>query len=295
MSAAPAADAPVSVADGGGSAADGAVAWAAAAGGAAAPERPARGRVARGWAGRGRAAGGAGAGGEAAGVEPAAGGSGGSGRTGGRHRRSVAALSSAVRRRPALVVVAASVAAAAAAGTAAGPVAAALAAVYGGGAAVLLVRRDRAARRRRSAAATLDTVAEMAAELRAGAAPAVVIEAAESLLVDTPDEHASVLAACQVSERTGAPLADVLDRVEEYLRQAHRLRLAVAAHRAGTRATALLLAVLPAAGVAVGYGIGADPMRTLLHTRVGAACAGVACALQVLGLLWTERLSKVDM
>ena len=113
------------------------------------------------------------------------------------------------------MVVAASVAAAASAGTAAGPVAAALAAAYGGGAAVLLVRRDRAARRRRSAAATLDTVAEMAAELRAGAAPAVVIEAAESLLVDTPDEHASVLAACQVSERTGAPLADVLDRVEE--------------------------------------------------------------------------------
>jgi tight adherence protein B len=192
-------------------------------------------------------------------------------------------------------MVAASVAAAVSAGAAAGPVAAALAAVYGGAAAALLVGRDRAARQRRAVAATLDTVAEMAAELRAGAAPAVVIAAAEPLLADTPAERASVLAACQVSERTGAPLADVLDRVEEYLRQAQRLRLAVAAHRAGTRATALLLTALPAGGVAVGYGVGADPMRTLLHTRVGAACAGLACVLQVLGLLWTERLSKVDM
>jgi len=219
----------------------------------------------------------------------------GDGRMGGRHRRSVAGLAGAVGRRPALVVAAASVAAGASAGVAAGPVAAGLAAVYGGGAAGLLVRRGRTAKRRRATAATLDTVAEMAAELRAGAAPAVVIEAAEPLLAGTPEERESVLAACAVSERTGAPLAEVLDRVEGYLRQADRLRLAVAAHRAGTRATALLLAVLPAGGVAVGYGMGADPLRMLLHTPLGAACVGLACALQVGGLLWTERLSRVDL
>jgi tight adherence protein B len=217
-------------------------------------------------------------------------------------RRPLAALSGlsglarlVVARRPVLAVAVASVGAGAAGAVAGGPVAAGLATVYGGGAAGLLVRRDRAVRRGRAIASTLDTVAEMAAELRAGAAPAVVIEAAEPVLVSTPAERASVRAACEVSERTGAPLAEVLDRVEAYLRQAHRLRLAVAAHRAGTRATALLLAVLPAGGVAVGFGVGADPLRTLLHTRVGAACAGLACVLQVAGLLWTERLSKVDL
>jgi tight adherence protein B len=210
-------------------------------------------------------------------------------------RRPLAAVPDAMRRRPVLAVAAASVAAGVTGGVAAGPVAAGLAAVYGGGATALLVRRDRAARQGRAIASTLDTVAEMAAELRAGAAPALVMEAAEPALAGTPAERASVHAACEVSERTGAPLAEVLDRVEAYLRQAHRLRLAVAAHRAGTRATALLLAVLPAGGVAVGYGVGADPLRTLLHTRAGAACAGLACALQVAGLLWTERLSKVDI
>jgi tight adherence protein B len=47
--------------------------------------------------------------------------------------------------------------------------------------------------------------------------------------------------------------------------------------------------------VAVGYGIGADPLRMLLHTPVGAACVGLACAFQLAGLLWTERLSRVDL
>jgi tight adherence protein B len=212
-----------------------------------------------------------------------------------RPRRLAKALLATVRGRPPLATAAASVVCAGAAGIAAGPVAAGLAAVYGGLAAAMLVRRDRAGRRDRALAATLDTVAEMAAELRAGAAPAVVVQAADPLLAATPAEQASVHAACAVSERTGAPLAEVLDRVEAYLRQAHRLRLVVAAHRAGTRATALLLAVLPAGGVAVGYGVGADPLRILLHTPLGAACAGTACVLQLAGLLWTERLSKVDM
>jgi tight adherence protein B len=201
----------------------------------------------------------------------------------------------AIGRRPWAVIAGAAVVAAAGAGIASGPVAGAVAAVYGGGAAGLELRRRRAGRHARAVSATLDTVTEMAAELRAGAAPVVVVEAAGAVLAATPVEHASVLAACEVSERTGAPLADVLDRVEGYLRQSNRLRQSVAAHRSGTRATAVLLAVLPAAGVAVGYGIGADPLRPLFHSVVGVACVAAACVLQVGGLLWTERLSKVDV
>jgi tight adherence protein B len=194
-----------------------------------------------------------------------------------------------------MVVLGAAVLAAAGAGAVDGPVAGALAAVYGGGAAGMELRRRRAARHTRAVAATLDTVAEMAAELRAGAAPVVVVEAAGPVLAATPAERTSVLAACAVSERTGAPLAEVLDRVETYLRQSNRLRQSVAAHRAGTRATAVLLAMLPAGGVVVGYGIGADPMGTLFHSAIGVACVGAACLLQIGGLLWTERLSKVDI
>jgi tight adherence protein B len=208
---------------------------------------------------------------------------------------SAARVSAAVAQRPWAVIVVAAALAAVGAGMAGGPVASALAAVYGGGAAGLELRRRRAVRDAAAVAATLDTVAEMAAELRAGAAPAVVVEAAGPVLAATPAERRSVLAACEVSERTGAPLADVLDRVERYLRQANRLRQAVAANRAGTWATALLLAVLPAGGVAVGYSIGADPLGLLFHSPVGMACTGAACVLQVGGMWWTERLSRVEL
>ncbi|GIJ66482.1 type II secretion system F family protein [Virgisporangium ochraceum] len=212
------------------------------------------------------------------------------------HRRSRRlSPGAALERRPWAVVAGAGILAAGAGGIAVGPVAAVLAAVYGGGGAGVALRSRRAARSAGAVAATLDTVAEMAAELRAGAAPVAVVGAADAVLAATPAERASVLAACEVSEQTGAPLADVLDRVEAYLRQGDRLRRAVAAHRAGNRATALLLAVLPAGGIAVGYGIGADPLRLLFHSAAGAACAVAACVLQVGGLLWTERLSRVDL
>jgi tight adherence protein B len=135
----------------------------------------------------------------------------------------------------------------------------------------------------------------MAAELRAGAPPSAVVTAAEAVLRATPVEQTAVVAAWHVSQRTGAPLADVLDRVEAQLRQAQRLRLTVAAHRAGVRATALLLALLPAGGVALGYGMGADPLTLLVGTPLGACCAGLACVLQFAGVWWTEWLSRVDV
>ena len=39
--------------------------------------------------------------------------------------------------------------------------------------------------------------------------------------------------------------------------------------------------------------MGADPLRILLHTPIGAACAGVAVLLQLVGLAWTNRLARV--
>jgi tight adherence protein B len=72
-----------------------------------------------------------------------------------------------------------------------------------------------------------------------------------------------------------------------------RVRLAAAAHAAGTRATAGLLAVLPVAGIGVGYGMGADPLAVLLGTPLGAGCALAALLFQVAGLVWTDRLSRL--
>ncbi|WP_425413613.1 type II secretion system F family protein [Micromonospora inyonensis] len=97
-------------------------------------------------------------------------------------------------------------------------------------------------------------------------------------------------AAIRLADRTGAPLAELVERIEADMRAMDRGLAAAAAQAAGARATAWLLAALPLGGIALGYGIGVDPVRVLLHTPVGAGCAVVATLLQVVGLLWAERL-----
>ncbi|MFI6227479.1 type II secretion system F family protein [Micromonospora echinospora] len=97
-------------------------------------------------------------------------------------------------------------------------------------------------------------------------------------------------AAIRLADRTGAPLAELVERIEADMRAMDRGLAAAAAQAAGARATAWLLAALPLGGIALGYGIGVDPLRVLLHTPVGAGCAVAATTLQVVGLLWAERL-----
>ena len=181
-----------------------------------------------------------------------------------------------------------------AAGLLAGPVGGGLAAVYAllAGTAWLRHRRTVAATAARAQA--LDALAALAADLRAGLAPEAARAAAQPLIDPVPLVPDRVTAAWRVADVTGAPLADLLDRLEVDLRGLERVRLTAAAHAAGTRATAGLLAVLPVAGIAVGYGMGADPLHVLLHTPIGAACAGAAVLLQLLGLAWTGRLSGVS-
>jgi tight adherence protein B len=150
----------------------------------------------------------------------------------------------------------------------------------------LKLRRNRA--RALIWSAALDAVALLAADLRAGQPPTIALAAGIS---DVPLVRDRVTVAWRVAEITGAPLAELLERLESDLRALERIRLVAAAHAAGTRATAVLLALLPLAGIGVGYGMGADPLQVLLHTPLGAACVAGAVLLQVAGLAWTDRLS----
>ncbi|MGH3747468.1 MAG: hypothetical protein ACRDT8_08740, partial [Micromonosporaceae bacterium] len=105
---------------------------------------------------------------------------------------------------------------------------------------------------------------------------------------------AKLAAAWGVADTTGAPLADVLDRLDIEVRSGERARAMAMAHAASARATAALLAGLPLVGVGLGYALGADPAAVLLHTPIGGFCAIAAAALQLAGLFWASRLSKVD-
>jgi len=181
---------------------------------------------------------------------------------------------------------------------AAGGVAAFALGVYAMVAVATLHHRRAGVRDRQTRSALLDRLAGLAADLRAGR-PVPSALGAAGLDPEAPHPAAErpvreltdlALAASVLAERTGAPLADLVERIEADARATDRTLAAAAAQSAGAHATALLLAALPIGGLALGYAIGVDPLATLLHTPLGAACTAGAVTLQTLGLLWTSRL-----
>lgn len=131
----------------------------------------------------------------------------------------------------------------------------------------------------------LDLLAACAAELRAGGVGTV-------LLLPDDELDRSVHAAQRLAASTGAPLADLLERLEAQCRAADRADAAAHAQAAGAQLTAVLLAALPVGGIGLGHLIGVDALQILLHTPIGVACACGAAVLQAAGLAWTRRLQR---
>ncbi|GHE36960.1 membrane protein [Streptomyces longispororuber] len=101
------------------------------------------------------------------------------------------------------------------------------------------------------------------------------------------------LAACwRVAVDRGAGLATGLERLEGALRAERDQRADLRAQLAGARATAVLLAGLPALGLLMGAALGARPLWVLLHTAAGFGCLLVGGALEGLGAWWALRIVR---
>jgi tight adherence protein B len=182
----------------------------------------------------------------------------------------------------------------------AGPVAAVVVAGYAVAGLVLLRRQEDSRRHVRERVAAVDAVSTLAAELRAGVAASVALAAARAEVGVPPGSGAAPIvarlgSAVALAESSGAPLADVLDRLDLHLRAMDRARRTAEAQAAGARASAALLSVLPAAGIGLGYLVGVDPAQVLLHTPLGAGCLCCAVVLQIAGLRWSHRLSHLEV
>jgi tight adherence protein B len=185
-----------------------------------------------------------------------------------------------------------------------GPVAAVVLAAYGALAARAVRRRHARQAADRAHRHDLDQLCALAADLRAGLPVGAPLGAGSGMSTSGLPDSAGLTggprriarmsqAAVRLADRTGAPLAELLERVEADARAADRGLAAAVAQAAGARATAWLLAALPLGGIGLGYAIGVDPVAVLLHTTVGGGSALAAVALQIGGLLWAERLGTV--
>jgi tight adherence protein B len=189
-------------------------------------------------------------------------------------------------------------------------------------ASAVLARRRQRRRRWAEHDAQRDAVAALCsavrAELEAGLSPRVAFtsavwarpelrDLAESASRPGADENLSgllveharrpgrralrAIAACwYAAERHGLSLVDALAGIEEGLRAEQARLRSAQVELAGIRATILLLAALPVFGLALGLALGADPLGTLLHRTVGQLALVCGVALELCGLLWTDRL-----
>lgn len=183
-------------------------------------------------------------------------------------------------------------------------------------------RRSRRVRRRRDSAQAIAGALEiLTGELRAGAHPmrAFTVAAAES-----DGEVGDVLRAVASRARLGADVATgIRSSAAGSPVRAHWERLAVvwqlaaehglamsdlmgAAHRdiverlrfadhihsalAGARATAVILAGLPALGVVLGQLLGAHPLRFLTGSGIGGLLLVLGVGLACIGLIWADRI-----
>lgn len=138
-----------------------------------------------------------------------------------------------------------------------------------------------------------DAPVDLVRELERAAAHARRGGNGAAILADSPvDELRDVASLWLLSSRLGIPMADLLDSARSRIDNDLRHRHATTAALAGPRATAVVLSVLPLAGILMGQAMGARPVALLTGGGLGSllllggtllVCAGFYTSQFIIG------------
>lgn len=137
---------------------------------------------------------------------------------------------------------------------------------------------------------TVEAVTAAAAHLRSGG-DALAVTRGLVAAGHGPDDDEAVRVALDVAARTGAPLADVLDRLADAAAAREEAEGRQAAAEAAPAATVRVLTWLPVVGLVFSSALGLDPAR-LVAGGAETMCVAAGVALAVLGRLWARALVR---
>jgi tight adherence protein B len=124
-----------------------------------------------------------------------------------------------------------------------------------------------------------DAAAEGVTSLTSSAAPAVQMSA-------------RLRSGWLLTRRHGVAFTPLIDALAADLAQQISADSERSGEVAGPRMSGYVMAMLPLLGLALGAGMGADPIRVLLSSTIGSILLLVGVALTCGGLLWSERIVR---
>ena len=96
----------------------------------------------------------------------------------------------------------------------------------------------------------------------------------------------------RISEQTGTAVTPLLNRFIKQVKYQLELKQEIASELASTKATVLVLALLPLFGVLLTSFLGANSIAWLVQNSFGRIALGLAMILNFLGWKWVNRLIK---
>ncbi|OBG55501.1 MULTISPECIES: type II secretion system F family protein [unclassified Mycobacterium] len=141
-----------------------------------------------------------------------------------------------------------------------------------------------------TAGAVAESFRAVAARARLGADVAAGLRAAAKSSA-LPGHWDRLALGWQLASQHGLAIATLMRAAQRDIAERQRFSARVTSNMAGARATAAILAGLPALGVLLGELIGARPLAFLFNGRAGGWLLVVGSALACGGLLWADRIT----